>query len=883
MNKRSKREPKRGAVPPPDSGFSRRLDRLVDLARAALIWEKLWRAIMPPLLIAGLFITLSFAGLWLEVTRVWRIAGVVLFGLAFAAALLPLFRLGQPSRREALSRIDRDSGLAHRPASSLDDALANAGEDPATRALWTLHRLRMARNVAALRAGLPSPRMVDFDRYALRAGVLVALIASAFVAGPEKYARVASAFDWRAAAGQDGGYRVDAWIDPPLYTGKPPVLLKLAAEGASTDRPEKIVVPIGSTVIVRTSGGDLRLETAGGLEEAAKAAAKEAGKPPAKTPPAKIPPAKTALVKAAQPVPDDHEHRLVLRGDARLAIRHSGALLGFFDLVVIPDKPPRIELTDAPRANLRGSLTLSYKIEDDYGVAAAAADFADPHVEGAKGRLRSLVAPPRIALVLPPGPGGLGETEMTTDLSDHPWAGARVKMTLTASDEGGNDGKSDPIEISLPQKHFVKPLARALAEQRRDLVLFPDDKDRVETALEALMIAPEVFATSTSVYLGLDVATHMLRQAKSDADLLAVADFLWNMALQIENGDLSDAERDLRAAERQLREALQRNAPDEEIRKLTENLRAAMDKFLNELADQQQRERNAQDQSAPGPNGPKSISRKDLQAMLDRMQEMARAGDRASAQRMLEQLQNTLDNLEMAQHRQANPGRREMSRALNELDRMMREQQNLRDETHRQGQSQEGQGQQGWGQDQEQGQGQGQGQGQEQGQGQDGSEALRQQQQALRNRLEQLQKQLRQTGQSEQGLDDARRAMQEAEQGLAQGGEKGNGAAVDAQGRALEALHRGAEQLAQQMQGKGEGESEGDEASPQAEQEGGTDPLGRPIGGGSPFNPNSRYDPMGLPAAQRAQRVLEELRRRLSDPSRPREEMDYLERLLRRY
>lgn len=836
---------------------------------------------MPPLLIAGLFIALSFAGLWLEVTRVWRIAGVMLFALAFAAALLPLFRLGQPSRREALSRIDRESGLAHRPASSLDDALANAGEDPATRALWTIHRQRMARNVAALRAGLPSPRMVDFDRYALRAGVLVALIASAFVAGPEKYARVASAFDWRAAAGQDGAHRVDAWIDPPLYTGKPPVLLTLAAEGASTDRPEKITVPIGSTVIVRTSGGDLRLETAGALEEAAKAAAKEAGKPPAKTPPAKISPAKIALVKTAQPVPDDHEHRLVLRGDARLVIRYSGALLGLFDLIVIPDKPPRIELTDAPRANLRGSLTLSYKIEDDYGVIAAGADFADPHVEGAKGRLRSLVAPPRIALVLPPGPGGLGETEMTTDLSDHPWAGARVRMTLTAGDEAGNDGKSDPIEITLPQKHFVKPLALALAEQRRDLVLFPDEKDRVETALEALMIAPEVFATSTSVYLGLDVATHMLRQAKSDADLLAVADFLWNMALQIENGDLSDAERDLRAAERQLREALQRNASDEEIRKLTENLRAAMDKFLNEFADQQQVERDAQDQSVPGPNGAKSISRKDLQAMLDRMQEMARAGDRATAQRMLEQLQNTLDNLAMAQHRQANPAQREMSRALNELDRMMREQQNLRDETHRQGQSQEGQGQQGQGQQGgRQGRGQDQGRDQDQDQGQDGSEALRQQQQALRNRLEQLQKQLRQTGQSEQGLDDARRAMQEAEQGLAQGGEKGNGAAVDAQGRALEALRKGAEQLAQQMQGEGDGEGD---ASPQAEQEGGTDPLGRPMGGGSPFNPNSRYDPMGMPAAQRAQRVLEELRRRLSDPSRPREEMDYLERLLRRY
>jgi uncharacterized protein (TIGR02302 family) len=874
-----------------DAPFSRSLDRLVSLARAALFWEKLWRALVPPLLVVGLFLAVSFAGLWLEVTGIWRVAGVALFGLALAISFLPFFKLRRPSRKDALSRIDRESGIAHRPASALDDALANAGDDPTTEALWALHRQRLARHVAALRAGLPSPRMVDFDRYALRAGVLVALVASAFVAGPEKYARVASAFDWSAAAIGSDAYRVDAWIDPPPYTGRAPVLLKLgSAEAGNAEHPEKIAVPIGSTVIVRASGGNLRLETRGGLEvpkPARKADTSNTGKAAATGGRGELVEMKAS---AAKPLPDNHEHRLVLRGDARLGIKRSGAVLGVFDITAIPDKPPRIELTDAPRANVRGSLTLSYKIEDDYGATAARANFINPKVEGETGKLRSLVAPPHIDLALPSGIGGLGETVMTADLSDHPWAGARVKMVLTAHDEGGNNGESVPIEITLPQKHFVKPIAKALAEQRRDLVLFPDDKGRVETALEALMIAPEAFSTPPSVYLGLVVASNMLREAHSDPAILGVADFLWKMALQIENGDLSDAERELRAAEQQLREALQRHASDAEIRKLTENLRAAMDKFLNEFAKKQQRERKAQDQSPAGPNGSKSISRKDLQAMLDRMQEMARAGDRASAQRMLEQLQNTLDNLAMAQRRQADPAQRAMNQALNDIDKMMRDQQNLRDETHRRGRGQRGQQQQGQGeqqqgeqsQDQQGGQRGGQARrGQQSGQGDQTGQNLRQRQQALRDRLEELQKRLRDAGQSEKGLDDARRAMRDAEKALGKGGEEGNSAAVDAQGRALEALHRGAEQLAQQMQGQGNGQ--GGEGSAEAGQQGGTDPLGRPMGGDPAFNPYSRYDPMGMPAAQRAQRVLEELRKRLSDPSRPREEMDYLERLLRRY
>lgn len=166
---------------------------------------------------------------------------------------------------------------------------------------------------------------------------------------------------------------------------------------------------------------------------------------------------------------------------------------------------------------------------------------------------------------------------------------------------------------------------------------------------------------------------------------------------------------------------------------------------------------------------------------------------------------------------------------------------------------------------------------------QNGNGDLSQRQQALRNQLEQLQKRLQQTGQGEKGLDEAGQAMQQAEKALRQGSQQGNSAAVGAQGRALEALRRGAEQLSQRMQAEGKGNGQGSQGSPQAEQEGGTDPLGRPMGGDPAFNPYSRYDPMGIPAAERAQHVLEELRRRLSDPARPREEMEYLERLLRRY
>src|SRR5207237_7180568 len=123
------------------------------------------------------------------------------------------------------------------------------------------------------------------------------------------------------------------------------------------------------------------------------------------------------------------------------------------------------------------------------------------------------------------------KAETTIDLSDHPWAGARVEMTLIARDEAGNEGSSGNTVITLPQKPFVKPLARALAEQRRTLILTPDDKARVANALDALMIAPDSFGTIAGVYLGLRVAVDRLNAAQTDCDLIAVDYMLWHMAI----------------------------------------------------------------------------------------------------------------------------------------------------------------------------------------------------------------------------------------------------------------------------------------------------------------------------------------------------------------
>jgi uncharacterized protein (TIGR02302 family) len=853
-----------------------RLDRLVAQARAAAVWEQAWPVLWRGLGVGLLFLILSWSGLWLDVTPLWRQIGLGILAALLVVALLPLAHLGRPGRRAALARLDReaaarDPALRHGPASAAQDTLAVGAADAGSQALWALHQRRAAQAVAALRVGLPRPGMTRRDPFALRAGLTVAAIASLFAAGPEWRERIGAAFDWREPAAPGPNFRVDGWIDPPIYTRLPPLLI--AMDG--TD--QHLRAPVNAQLIVRIAGQ---------------------GKAAADT--TLTPNAGLVPVPGQEARPDLREERYRIVGGAELVIA-TPAGRQRLTVDAIPDRPPEVTAIGGPEVNGRGTFNLTYKAKDDYGISSAEAVIA-PLKTG-----RALVPLPHIGLALPADASGDSETKTLVDLTDSPWSGARVRYHIVVKDEAGQEGTTLDTEITLPARPFRDPLARALAEERRRLITAPDtDRRWVQGALDALLVAPDTFTPQPAIFLGLRTATERLRRARSDADLVDVADLLWEMALKIEDGDLSDAEKQLRQAQDRLKEAIERNAPDDEIKRLTQDLKQALDKFLSEMAQKQGRENR--DQSDRGQSNPqsKTVTPQDLDKMIQDMAEAMKRGDTAEAQRLMEQLRNILENLQTAERgSRSDQASREMQKQMRDLDDMAKEQQGLRDETFKDGQqprsgqrqqdrgqqqgqrgqqgSQGQQGQRQQGQQGQQGQSQ-QGQQGQQGQGQQGNVGERQQ--ALRQRLEELEKRMKENGmRGEQGLSDAEDAMREAENALKEGD---SGEAVDAQGRALDGLKRGAEGMAQQMQemaeGQGEGQQDGGQQPGQQGQAGARDddPLGRPTRGRDMSDGRVRVPTADESAVQRARRIMEELRRKLGDPTRPREELDYFERLLRR-
>ena len=137
----------------------------------------------------------------------------------------------------------------------------------------------------------------------------------------------------------------------------------------------------------------------------------------------------------------------------------------------------------------------------------------------------------------------------------------------------------------LPGRNFSNPLALALLELRRNLALDARAAPRVTEFLDAIATEAEAFIDNATVYRRASMLRYRrIASARNDDDLRAALPLLWEMALAIEFGDLSDAERKLRDAQEALSKALEDGASDFEIAKLTDELRKAMQEYLEDAA-----------------------------------------------------------------------------------------------------------------------------------------------------------------------------------------------------------------------------------------------------------------------------------------------------------
>src|SRR5262249_11132999 len=117
------------------------LTRKIGLAWAALAWEALWPRLVPLLAFVALFIAAAHCDLFSGLDP-WLHTGLLAV-LAVGFAALAWWRLRDfacPAQEAAVRRLERDSGVPHRPLVAVQDRLAAGGDDSMATALWEAHR-----------------------------------------------------------------------------------------------------------------------------------------------------------------------------------------------------------------------------------------------------------------------------------------------------------------------------------------------------------------------------------------------------------------------------------------------------------------------------------------------------------------------------------------------------------------------------------------------------------------------------------------------------------------------------------------------------------------------------------------------------------------------
>ncbi|RVV96999.1 DUF4175 domain-containing protein [Mesobaculum littorinae] len=844
----------------------RRLARPLALTRAGLLAERAARAFWPlwTLLLVVLALLMTGAQDHAPLEAVWAVGVVAVLG-GVALAGFGLWRFRWPTRAEALDRLDRS--LPGRPISAIGDSQAVGAGDAASQAVWQAHLLRMTDRLDAARAQRPDLQLADRDPFALRYVALLAFVMALLFGSVWRVASVGGMAPGGGGAAVAAGPAWEGWIEPPAHTGKPSIYLPDVAAG-------RLTAPEGSRVTLRLYGdpGALTVdETVSG---------------------------RTGDIGSAA----DPQQSFDIAQAGRLEIDGPGGR--GWDLALLPDAAPEVEITAEPERAADGEVRVPFRARDDFGVVSGRA-IVELDLDAIDRRYGLAVAPedqePIIVDLPMPISGSRSEFEevVIENFSQHPWANLPVVATFEVSDATGQTGRTDPLEGDLPGLRFFQPLAAAVAEQRRDLLWNRANAPRVAQVLRAASYRPEDVFASRAIYLRLRTAIRRLEAGIDEGDLSdeqrdEIAAALWDIANEIEYGELSDALERLRRAQERLSEAMRNGASEEEIAELMEELREATQDYIRQLAEQSE---GAEDQQqAQGET--QKITGDQLQQMMDRIQELMEQGRMAEAQALLDQLAQMMENMRVTRGEGGEGQQGQGGQAMEGLQDMLRDQQGLSDDTFGDLQEQYGQPSQPFdGQPRRRsGRQPGQpGEGQQGGEngGEDGGpgsedpgQSLAQRQQELRRELDRQQQSLP-GGDSPEGdaarrsLDEAGEAMDRAEEALR---DRDYAGALDEQSQAMERLREGMRNLGealardqQQQQPGQEGGSDG-ESSAEGKRR---DPLGR-TPGGSGSESEGEFQ-QGGDVYRRAEELLEELRRRSGDQSRPDEELDYLRRLLDRF
>ena len=488
-------------------------------------------------------------GVWSFFGAVWHTLIILSYIVILIFFLNQLIKnIKYHNRKKTLLWIESKNFKITTPLTALEDIPASSQYN---KQIWYLHKSSVRANLKNINFILPNISFTKYDPLYIRYLLFLFMSLAIFWSYKNNkiYENIYGWTNYSTYINQDNYFDLKVWYKPPEYTKLKEKFIP-TIKRSETIRVEEIV-PIKSELKVFIKSNKRNFSVI------------EGGK----------------ALKVKENEKDNYEFSLLLDKDKNIIINYANKEYVVFDLSVVKDKRPKIEILSAPNVVNESSLSFISKITDDYGIKKIVLNINRPLIfkhfeeEYLSFNLYLNEAMQQNTKLV--------ESYFYKYLADIIWAGSDTYLEIVASDFIKQSTKfSDRIKI--PKKNFNNNTATEILKIREKLAKKEIAQNEGKEKLNQLFNANQYLLDDNNIraiykeILNLFNSTDIIKFSLENE----LFKNLYSLAEVIDEGDFYQAKKSLEQVEQSLFDSVKQKDTDKistNAKKLTEKIESLLD------------------------------------------------------------------------------------------------------------------------------------------------------------------------------------------------------------------------------------------------------------------------------------------------------------------
>jgi|GEM_PF-6788832 len=620
------------------------------LSAISLILERLWNVFWDSILLILLFMGLSLLEIPQSLPDIFNLLFITVFIALIAFRItLKLGKMRRISINEIKRKIEHSSNIKHRPLDAIIDHPLQQGLENTS--VWKKHLANAQSKIKSLKSYMPrftvAREDVNYTRYIVPAFLLLTMALTPFDYWLSNLqSGITPKLQLSALTSQKK--TLEVWITPPAYTKAQASFI--ISSKYSLQNGKEIKAVKGSVLKARASGYFISPYIMYN------------GK----------------VYNVGQSDTDKNILSINLEKDGDVKLFSISSPSSNWPLKVVEDKAPEVSINKLSNSALAAT-KIEYEVNEDYGIQEIEAFF-------------KLADAPENKVTYKFTLNYDAQTTAQThieDLSSSIWAGKEVDLFIKVKDTFNHVVESKTSRFILPERQFKNSIARRIIEARKMVMTeeYIDNKvitQEIAENLADIAIHPHLYKWNIVSFMALNSAIRRIVVYKDKSS--NIIQLLWDVALQLEDGGVSTAQRKLYQSLQKMQNSIaQDNLSDQEKQAMVQEVQKAIMEYLQNLAN----EMNDRFRQGKGiPSLPDKLAEKlknsvDMKTLLKKMQEMAQTSSYKSLAEMAKALQKNIENFDISKMEEMQKNTAEAIQSVKDLEEITKKQQLLLDETNK--------------------------------------------------------------------------------------------------------------------------------------------------------------------------------------------------------